>query len=145
MEQEQKMSAGQRRCIYALAKAAGVESDALHDVVDQVTGVESIAELTSCQAGKVIEHLKELAGQAAPGGWMTDAQRGKVYALCREMGWLTDNGAVDEKRLEGFIRARFGIARLQWVRMDVAGKAINALSAMSKGGRGERRMKGGIA
>ena len=141
MEKAMGISNAQRGAIFALAKVAHLESDALHGVVKRIAGVDSITLLTSWQAGKVIEALKRKTGQSAPWGWMTDAQRYKMYALCRGLGWLGENGAVDEKRLEGFIRERFGIAKLSWLKPDIAGKVINALSAMNKRGCGERRAK----
>jgi hypothetical protein len=54
---------------------AGLDNDALHDVVKQITGADSISALTSWQAGQVIESLKRQTGQDAPWGWMSDGQR----------------------------------------------------------------------
>ena len=136
------MSPQQRAAIFGLGKTAGLDRDALHDVVRRVTGKDSIALLTRSDAIRVIDALKGVAGQGAPLGWLTDAQRGKIYALCRELGWVTERGAVDSKRLEGFVRARYKIERLGWVPMDKAGAIIEALKAMAEGGRGERRRHG---
>ena len=133
------MSQQQRAAIFGLGKAAGLNHDALHDVVRRVTGKDSIALLTRGEAIRVIDSLKAAAGQEAPLGWLTDAQRGKIYALCRALNWVTERGAIDRTRLEGFVRARFGIERLGWVPMDRAGAIIEALKAMAEGGRGERR------
>ncbi len=130
MEQERKISGAQRGAIFALARVAGLDDDALHDNVRWVTGSESIAALTSLQAGKVIEALKRMTGQDAPVGMMTDGQRRKMYNLCRELGWVKEVGELDVKRLEGFVRKRFGVSKLQWVNVDTATKIINALNAM---------------
>jgi hypothetical protein len=56
----------------------------------------------------------------------------KAYALCRELGWVTEAGEVDVKRLEAFVRSRFGVAKLQWVNVETASKVINGLNAMLK-------------
>lgn len=138
---EPRLTGKQRGAIFSLAAQAKLDMDALHDVVLKLTGSESIAALTPRQAVKTIEHLRGLTGQAAPApaGWLTDAQRGKVFALCRSLGWTTSDGAIDMDRLEGFIKARFGIERFKWVRVDKGRRIIEALKQMEKGGRGERR------
>jgi len=130
-----------------LAKTAGLDTDALHDVVRRETRRDSIAALTCGEAIRVIDALKRAAGQE-PGtkkderpGMMTEAQRGKVYALCRALGWVTDVGDIDMVRLNGFLQARFRIARLQWVEMSKAGQIINALKSMAAGERGERKRR----
>jgi hypothetical protein len=132
VEQERKISGAQRSAIFALARVAGLSDDALHDNVRWVTGSESIAALTSLQAGKVIEALKRMTGQDAPVGMMTDGQRQKMYNICRELGWVKEVGELDVKRLEGFVKSRFGIAKLNWVTVDMATKVINGLNAMLK-------------
>lgn len=144
---QEPISGAQRGAIFGLAKAAGLENDALHDVVKRVSGRESIAALTKGEAIKVIDSLKREAGQE-PGhrdadrpGMMTEAQRGKVYALCRTLGWVTEADDIDMARLNGFLQARFHVARLQWVQAAKAGLVINALKSMVAGGRGERKRK----
>jgi hypothetical protein len=132
MEEVRMINGAQRGAIFALAKVAGLDNDALHDVVKQITGADSISALTSWQAGQVIESLKRQTGQDAPWGWMSDGQRWKAYALCRELGWVTEAGEVDVKRLEAFVRSRFGVAKLQWVNVETASKVINGLNAMLK-------------
>jgi hypothetical protein len=74
---------------------------------------------------------------------MTDAQKGKIYALCRELGWVDLAGDIDQARLDGFVRVRFNVAARQWVDARTAGLIINALKSMVKGGRGERKRKEG--
>ena len=140
------MSGAQRGAIYGIAKKAGLDKDALHDVVWRVTARDSIADLTTGEAIRVIDQLKHLAGQQSGAknerpGMMTEAQRGKVFALCRELGWVTEAGDIDMARLNGFLAARFGVARLQWVEAKRAGLVLNALKAMAKGGRGERKRR----
>lgn len=142
------MSGAQRGAIYGIAKRAGLDRDALHDVVWRVTGRDSIADLTVGEAVRVIDNLKALTGQpsgTATGrpGWMTDAQKGKIYALCRELGWVDLAGDIDQARLDGFVRVRFNVAARQWVDARTAGLIINALKSMVKGGRGERKRKEG--
>lgn len=133
------MSRRQRSAIFALAKTAGLDKDALHDLVWRVTAEDSIARLTNAQAVRVIDELKRLTGQAEPLGWLSSAQRGMIYALCRQLGWVTEAGAVDMARLEGFIRSRFRVHHIAWVRMEQGGRIIEALKSMVKGGRGERK------
>lgn len=48
----------QVRCIYGEAKRCGLDNDALHELVFDVTAVSSLSILTYAQAQKVIERLK---------------------------------------------------------------------------------------
>ena len=139
MKEPKKMTDRQRSAIFALAKTAGLAYDALHDVVRRVTGEDSIAVLDNRQAIQVIDELKRASGQGEPLGWLTGAQRGKIFALCRELGWVTVAGEIDLIRLEGFVRARFRVERLNWVPARSAGVIIEAMKSMVAGGRGERK------
>ena len=141
METGKKMTDRQRGAIFALGKTAGLDNDALHDVVRRVAGVSSLTLLSERAAMRVIDELKRTVGQGETLGWLTGAQRGKLFALCRELGWLNGAGAIDVKRLEGFIRARFGIDRITWLTREKGGAVIEALKKMSAGGRGERNKK----
>lgn len=138
---ERPLNHQQRKAIFGLAKTAGLNHDTLHDVVWRVTGSDSITKLTMRQAIRVIDALKATVGQAAPLGWLTGAQRGKIFALCRELAWTTADGEIDMDRLAGFVRVRFRVDRIEWVPMDKAGVIIEALKSMVAGGRGERKRK----
>jgi hypothetical protein len=144
---EMVMSAPQRGAIYGLAKAAGLEHDALHDVVQRMTGKQSISVLTMGEAVRVIDALKAVAGQQ-PGtkpnrvGYMTEAQEGKILALCRQLGWVTETGAIDDARLKGFMKQRFGVQARQWLDARKAGAIIEAMKKMVAGQRGERKRRG---
>lgn len=144
---QEPMSAAQRGAIFGLARAARLDKDALHDVVRRETHRESIAGLTKLDAIRVIDALKPMAGQS-PGrqqsgqrvGYMTPAQENKIFALCRQMGWVDlETGQVDQKRLNGFVKARFGVLAWRWVDAQKAGVIIEAMKKMAAGGRGERK------
>ena len=148
---QEAMSAAQRGAIFGLARAAGLENDALHDVVKRAVGRESISILTRGEAIRVIDTLKALAGQPTGnqpgdrrGGWMTPAQERKVLALCRELGWVTETGEVDDARLKGFLKARFRIEARQWVDAQKAGIIIEGMKKMVIGKRGERKRREGL-
>lgn len=135
MEAAKGMTGKQRGAIFAIAGKLGLDNDALHDVVGWYTGQESISQLTSHQAATVIDELKRRAGQGPSPGWATERQRGKLFTLCRELGWVTECGEVDMKRLEGFIRSKYGIERFKWLTSGAASKVIEGLKAMDRRGK----------
>lgn len=129
----------QMRCIYALARSGGLDSDALHAVVGSTTGKDSIKQLTTMDAKKVIDRLKLLAGEepTTPRGRPTKEQVAKIYALAVKLGW-----SGDPRRLTGFLEKRFGTSHPAWLTERDARNCIEAMKAMVAGGRGERKEGG---
>ena len=71
-------------------------------------------------------------GTKEPGG-MTWKQMSYVQSLARELGWVTEAGQVDDKRLNGFISKRFGVDHYRWLSRSMASKVIEGLKNMKKG------------
>jgi hypothetical protein len=143
---QEAMSAAQRGTIFSLARAAKLDRDALHDIVRREAHRDSIGALTKFEAIRVIDELKTIAGQTSGQqagmrvGYMSPAQENKIFALCRQMGWVEEeSGQVDQKRLNGFVKARFGVYAWRWVDAQKAGLIIEALKKMAAAGRGERK------
>lgn len=129
------MTKGQIRMIYGMAKRIGMDNDELHCMVHGLTGCDSIRALTVPQGGRVIDRLNVLAGvKKEPTNRASAAQQRMILKLAGEMGWLGEPA-----RLRGFLEAKAGVSDVKFLTTDAARKIIEALKAMQKGGRSERR------
>lgn len=134
--ERKKASTAQLRMIYGLSHKAGIDDDALHSIAARVAHQSSLSKLTGWEAGRVIDYLKRFTGGADEGeGRATEKQRGKIFALARAMGWMEN-----EKRLRAFLEARYRVSDVRFLSHEQAGLVIEALKAMEKGGRSERRV-----
>ncbi|MDD3410308.1 MAG: DUF1018 domain-containing protein [Eubacteriales bacterium] len=123
--------------IYALARKADIDNELLHDNVKRITGCDSIKALSMTQAKAIINRLQECTGdkpRAAPMDRATNAQRGMIFALSRELGW-----GGDSPRLTAFLEKRFGVSSVAFLTTRQTGPVIEAMKSMRDGGRGERR------
>lgn len=128
-------TAAQIRMIWGSAKSAGMDSDELHCLVAGLTGCDSIRHLNVKQAIRVIDRLNALAGkQKDIPDRATQKQQYKILALAREMGWTEDPA-----RLRGFLEKRAGVSDVRFLSLKAANRVIEALKAMQKGGRQDRR------
>ena len=138
-------SDAQRRMLYGAARKAGMDNDVLHARCLAVTGKEHISQLTMGEAARLIDSITGVDTSGKRGKPRQDdrpldrASQGQInviLGLARKLGWLEDSS---KRRLNAFLRVRFGIDRLDWMTPDTAVKVTEALKAMVKGGRGERR------
>ena len=122
----------QIKCIWALSHRLGMDRDAIH----AMARVDSLHELTLRGAVQMIDLLKGMTGEPSrnetPYGKPSKREMQLIAALQRELGW-------SDERLKAFVSKRFGIAHPRFLSDKVARKVIEALKAMSKGGRAERR------
>ena len=131
------MTARQRGKIFAMAKTLCVGDDELHDIVRGLTGCDSIRELSGKQAIRVIDRLNVLAGvERDVPNRASEAQQLYILRLARERG-----GAGDPSRLRGFLEAKAGVSDVKFLSIDGARRMIEALKAIQKGGRAERRSR----
>ena len=125
----------QLRMIFGLAKKAKMDNDELHCMIHGLTGVESIKMLNTSQAARIIDRLNVLTGvKKDVAARATPAQQYKILALAREMGWLGE-----PSRLRGFLEAKAKVSDARFLSIDSARWIIEAMKAMQKGGRAERR------
>lgn len=130
------ISTDQMRMMYGLAKKADVDNDNLHAMVYEECGKDSIKQLSSFEAKRVIDRLMKLAGQEpkTPAARSTTKQQRYIYVLAKQLGW-----GDDKKRLRGFLKARFGVEDVSWLTDEKCKAAIEAMKAMIAGCRGERK------
>lgn len=121
--------------INTIAHKVGMDSDTLHALVESITGNVSIRALSCFQGIKVINRLKELAGQEPNNAQhkATKEQCAKIYALAGALGW------DDPARLRSFLEKRYGVSHPGFLDDTKASNCIEAMKAMQKGGRAERR------
>lgn len=123
--------------IYAMARQIGVNGDELHDIVFGLTSCESIKGLSKQQAVRVIDRLNVLAGfEKGVPNRATPEQQFFIQRLAKEMGW-----SGDPARLRGFLEAKAGVSDVRFLTLDSARRIIEALKAIQKGGRAERRQR----
>ena len=131
------ITTAQKRCIYALAKKyMHMSDDDIHAMTYQIAGMDHVSDMTLGQAKGMIDRLKRMAGQesnATRPGKPTPRELGMIMALAENLGWT-------DARLRAFIEKRFHISHLRFVDDKTARKLIEALKAMEKGNRGERRL-----
>ena len=131
------LSKAQSSKIYSMARQIGADGDELHDIVYGLTGSESIKGLSKRQAIRVIDRLNVLAGvEKDVPNRATPEQQYFILHLAKEMGW-----AGDPARLRGFLEAKAGVSDVRFLTLDSARRIIEALKAIQKGGRAERRQK----
>lgn len=138
-------TAAQVRMLWGVAKKAGMDSDLLHARCRAVTGKEHISGLSKAEAARLIDAMTG-GNTAKRRDWREEddrpldrASQGQInviLGLAGKLGWLEDGS---KRRLNAFLRARWGVEQLDWLPPDVAVKVTEALKAMAKGGRGERK------
>lgn len=132
----------QVKMIYGTGKQLGLDNDLLHARCMAVTGKEHISQLSKAEAGRLIDVLLGKRGDQRkqraerPLDRASQEQINLILGLARKLGWLEEGS---KRRLNAFLRARWGVEQLDWLPPDVAVKVTEALKAMHKGGRGERK------
>lgn len=116
--------------IHAAAKENGIDNVLLHDLVEQVTGKQSIKELSKFEAMDVIDKLVGKQPYKKPSKEKASVdQLELIHALERELGWQ-DN----PKRLQAFIKKYAHTEQLHWLDGSQASNVIEALKKLLKKG-----------
>jgi hypothetical protein len=120
--------------IHTLAGRAGLEGDTYKDFLKRETGNDSSKQCTASEAGRVIDKLRDLAGQS--GG-----AKGAVAGLATPVGaklralWIAgyNLGIVrvrDDKAMLNFLQRQTGVSHIRFLRdPGAATKAIEAMKA----------------
>lgn len=129
------ITAKQIRKIHALAGERGMDGDLLHAYIHALTKKESLKALTLSEGIRVIDALEgapaELKGQAKA----SYKQMQYIYGLMGKLGWVTDSGEPDTKRLDSFLqspKAGINLGSHKWLDRAKASKLIEALKGMSE-------------
>lgn len=125
------ITTAQIKMLYGLARKNGMDSDMLHARVYEVTGSDSIKALSASAAARVIDGL---LGKQQSDTRATNAQVGIILGLADKLGW-----SKQPDRLRGWLRSRWEAELPGWLNSYQARECIEAMKAMLKGGRGERK------
>lgn len=133
-----KATLKQVQAIYTIGRALNMDDEDIHGLAYNIAHVDSIRAMTRREAGRMIDILRDRAGQkrgdATSPNRATKAQREKIDALTREMGWYDQ-----PERLRGYLRRVCGAEDVRFLTPQQASKVIDGLKAMLAGGRAERR------
>ena len=133
------------KMVYTLARNQGMDDDVLHARVQAATGKEHVREMTCKEAAELIDGLtgKDTSNRRRDDRPLNRASQGQInviIGLARKAGWMADASGRDSyERLNGFLRARYHVERLDWLTPDKAVLVIEALKAMIRDGRTERK------
>ncbi len=135
-------SSAQKRKIFALAKERNMDNDLLHSYVFALVHKDSLQKLSVSEAVKVIDGLsgKDTKSSDPKNDHMSGKQKKYIEDLAVKMGWIREDGALDQKRLSGFCR-QFGVESWTWLSRSKACKVIEALKDMGR--RPDRRGQNG--
>ncbi len=125
------ISTSQMRKIYALARERGMDNDLLHVYITNITKKESIKTLTIMEAVKVIDALEEKSTSGKELS-MSKKQFAYINMLLKDLGWMTEDGECDYKRLNGFIKKRYALEHYKWLTVSEASRVIEGLKNMVK-------------
>lgn len=139
--------AGELAKIHIAKKELGLDDDTYRDMLMQVAGVSSAADLTATGRAKVLEHLKKIGFKGKktytqrPHSADNKAQLKKIEALLADMKlpWeylIAMQQGKDGKTLS-MVERLTGIKRLEWCNKTQLSKVIAALAAHQK------KLKGG--
>lgn len=124
-----KASAAQIRKIHVLAKERAMDDDLLHLHIHNLVHKDSIKDLTITEAVWVIDSLEGRPREAAASP-ATSRQMWYIRRLVKDLGWTDEAGEPDMERLDGLLRARFGIGSHKWLSREKASQVIEGLKAM---------------
>lgn len=126
------MTGAQMRMVYMLCGQSGINNDELHDIVWGLMQKESLTALTSAEGIRLIDRLRKYCGDIP--NRATQKQKWMIARLETELGW-----AGEPARLRGMVQRVAGVDDVKFCTIAQAGKIIEALKAMQRGGRGARK------
>lgn len=112
--------------IHALAKRAGLDDDARRAVMIAATGKSSSRDLTTAEAGRVIEQLRILAGAVPADGALRieGPYAAKMRALWLSAWHLGITRDRTDRALAAFVRRQTGLDHPHWLREPAAASAV---------------------
>jgi hypothetical protein len=123
----------QLKMIWGLARKLDIDEDTLRTRAQRYSGELSLRALSAQQAAMLIDSLQ---GKREPSPYRASpGQAAVIRSLAERLGW------DDPNRLRGWLLSRYGVERLEWLPHDQAILCIEAMKAMLKGGRGERKRR----
>ena len=135
-----RRTAAQLRRIYALARERGLDNEMLHAYVFNLTGKNSLKDLTIREAVTVIDALSPSGGRTA--GGITEGQHRYILSLAKELGWVEEGGEVNRKTLDAFLLKNCGKYAVQWMTAAEAAKLIEGMKPILEKDRKRQQEQG---
>lgn len=114
--------AGLVRAVRAACHRRGMDDDDRHAVQLEVTGKQSLTDMTPGEIGRLLDHLNK--------GWAREKHRphtGKIKALWWSLYWLGCIHDVSDAALDAFVKRQTGMASLRFLNHRAAPSVIEAL------------------
>lgn len=127
-----KASNAQIRKIHILAREQGLDTDTLHSMVYKTVSKEHISQLAIAEAVKVIDSLsgKKIKKDSNPAEVASMRQINYIKGMMQQLGWVTEAGEPDLKRLNGLLSKCFKLDSFKWLTKEKASDVIEALKSM---------------
>jgi hypothetical protein len=117
--------------IYAISnKIDGIDNDALHDLVFNITGNGHISQLTEKQADTVVKKLMSLERKVTKNGKISQGQIKKIFFYMYQLKWQTETGQLDTARLNKFVKRMTGTDNYKWLAYRQASNVIEGLKKL---------------
>lgn len=125
-------SSAQKRKIWMLAGKNGMDEDLLHAYIYNLVHKDSIRKLNIAEAVKVIDGLsgRDVHAISPKTEEMSYPQRNYICSLAVQLGWVDEEGNLDETRLNLFCRKQYSILYYRGLSRSNACKCIEALKEM---------------
>lgn len=122
--------------IKVLQRRLGLDDDAYREMLWGIARVKSCKDLSGPKIDLVITHLERCAGQSRDPGGGGQAAGGPRMATVNQIRmirqlWARVSRARDKwPALRVFLKNRFGVERLEWLRFQQVGNVIEGLKKM---------------
>lgn len=125
---DDRITYNQIKKIYAAAKSRGIDNEAIHNIVYNISKKEHISELTKSEGILVIDALegKRIVGNNE---MITGKQKMYIKGLSKELEW-------NETRLRGFIKKVGGVSDTNFLTKKNASNVIEGLKKLIEKGYG---------
>ncbi len=121
----------QKRKIYAVSKEYGIDNELLHIIVKNISGKDSIKQLSIMEAVKVIDRIQGNYQSVNPKKeHMTYKQEAYIKGLAKDLEWIDEDGLPDERRINGFCKKYYGIDNWKWLTRSLASKIIEGMKML---------------
>ena len=125
----QKITPAQIRKINIVATQNGMDDELIHCHMAALVGKSSLKELTIHEAIVLIDSLEGKKSCPARDA-ATPKQLHYIKGLAKDLGWVTEDGAIDMERVNGMCRQCAKVDNMKWLTKSGASNVIEALKAM---------------
>lgn len=116
------------KAIHAAARSRGIDADSRHALQKEVTGKESLTDMTVQELARVLDRINGKERAAAPHRpWA-----GKIRALWWTLYWLGEIHDTSDKGIDAFVKRQGGVVALRFLDHRGAPAVIEALKSWAK-------------